>query len=91
MGYFPLCINLSNASVILIGEGRITRDKLKILLSFGANIRLFSLDGFEDVKQHPQVFLERRTLLSDDLIPRPTLMVVGDVNEKEKMRLLRPI
>ncbi len=84
MGYFPLFLNLSQASVIVRGEGKITRDKLKILLSFGAEIRLFSLSGFEDMKHHPQICLVRRQLLPEDLFLHPLFIIVGDVDLEEK-------
>jgi len=87
MGYFPLCINLDNTSVVLVGEGKPTREKLEILLSFGADIRLFSLHGFDDRKEHPKISLQRKKLTRDDLRFRPTFIVVGDVEYEEKLRI----
>ena len=45
MAYFPLCINLDGAEVILLGEGPMAQEKRSVLLSFGANIRQFSDAG----------------------------------------------
>lgn len=87
MGYFPLCINLDNTSVVLVGEGKLTREKLEILLSFGADIRLFSLHGFDDRKEQPNISLQRKKLTCDDLQFRPMFIVVGDVEYEEKLRI----
>lgn len=87
MGYFPLCINLDQASLILVGEGKPTREKLNLLLSFNANITLFSLYGFHDLNAHPQIGLLRRRLTESDLTSYPAFIVVGDVEEEEKIRI----
>ena len=84
MGYFPLCIDLRNADIILVGEGDIAREKLNILLPFGANIRLFSSRLWED---RPCVRLVQTPLEERDLDPRPAFVVVADVSEREKKRI----
>ena len=72
MAYFPLCINLEGSNVLLLGEGKAIQEKRKILLSFGANIRLFS-----DVSAYS-------TFTETDLEPRPALVVVADMPLAEK-------
>ena len=36
MAYFPMCIDLTGAPVILAGEGKAAREKQRILEQFGA-------------------------------------------------------
>ena len=75
MAYFPLCINLNGADVLLLGEGKAMGEKMDILLSFGANIRLFSAEP------------EYRAFTEADLEPRPALVVVADMPLDEKKRI----
>lgn len=72
MAYFPLCINLENADVILLGNGVLAREKREILLPFGPNLRQFP-DG--------------ESLTEADLDPRPAMVVVADVPWAEKERI----
>ena len=83
MAYFPLCINLEGSNVLLLGAGKAMREKLQILLSFGAHIRLFS----EDVVCYPGVHLEHRAFSEADLEPRPALVVVADLPLAEKEQI----
>lgn len=85
MAYFPMCINLTGAEVFLLGEGKAMQEKLKTLLSFGANIRLFS----EEEVDHPGVYPEHRAFTEADLEPRPALVVVADMPLPEKERISR--
>lgn len=87
MAYFPLCINLNGADVFLLGEGIAVREKLNILLSFGANIRLFSEAEGSEWEGCPFVHLERRAFTETELEPRPALVVVADVPREEKERV----
>jgi len=75
MAYFPLCINLEGSDVLLMGEGIAMGEKLKILLSFGANIRLLSEAS------------EYSAFTEADLEPRPALVVVADMPLEEKQRI----
>ncbi len=75
MAYFPLCINLNGAEVLLLGEGTAMQEKRKLLLQFGANIRLFSREP------------EYRAFSEADLEPRPALVVVADMALDEKKRI----
>lgn len=72
MAYFPLCINLDGADIILLGTGIMAQEKREILLSFGANIRQFFDAGL---------------LTETDLEPRPAMVVVADVPHEEKERV----
>lgn len=86
MGYFPLCIDLDGADVILAGGGEAAWEKLKILLSFGARVRLFSVED-ELVEDHPRVCRRYGPLAQTDLEPRPALVVVADLPQSEKERI----
>lgn len=72
MAYFPLCINLDGADVILLGNGILAKEKREILLTFGANIRQFS---------------DEEHLTETDLEPRPAMVVVADIPWAEKERV----
>ena len=73
MAYFPLCINLDGANVILLGDGIAAQEKREILLSFGANVQIFSeAEGPEWEK---------------NLEPRPALVVVADVPWEKKVQV----
>ena len=87
MGYFPLCVNLDGADVILLGDGTAVREKLEILLSFGTKIRLFSETEAPEWRGNPSVQLQHEVFSEDDLEPRPTLVVVADVPQEEKVRV----
>lgn len=75
MAYFPLCINLEGSDVLLLGTGKALGEKQNILLSFGANIRLFSSEA------------EYSAFTEADLEPRPALVVVADMPLDEKKRI----
>lgn len=75
MAYFPLCINLEGSNVLLLGEGKALEEKRSILLSFGANIKLFSEAS------------EYSTFTEADLEPRPALVVVADMPLEDKKRI----
>ena len=75
MAYFPLFLNLTGAKVLLLGEGKVMQEKLNVLLSFGADIRLFSGAA------------EYSAFTEADLEPRPALVVVADVPRGEKVRI----
>lgn len=75
MAYFPLCINLEGSDVLLLGEGKAMGEKRDILLSFGAEIRLFSAET------------EYRAFTEADLEPRPALVVIADMPLDEKKRI----
>lgn len=87
MAYFPLCVNLECSHVILLGEGSAAREKLDILLSFGAKVRLFCENGNWEWMDHPFVQLEHRAFGETDLEPHPALVVVADIPESEKVRV----
>ena len=84
MAYFPLCVNLNGADVILLGDGIAAMEKRDILLSFGANIRHFSEAEDAEREKALPVQLVPRALTEADLEPRPALVVVADVPRKEK-------
>ena len=87
MGYFPLCIDLGGADVILVGGGEAAWEKGKILLSFGAKIRLFSVEAPSEWEDHPRIQLQRRPLKETDLEPNPAFVVVADLPQREKERI----
>lgn len=87
MAYFPLCINLDGADVILLGEGITAREKRDVLLSFGANIRLFSEAECSEWRNDPSVQFVPKALTEADLEPRPAFVVVANVPWAEKERI----
>ena len=87
MAYFPLCINLDGANVILLGDGQEAHTKRDILLSFGANIRVFSEKEDSRWEEDPAVELVHRSFQQSDLEPRPALVVVAEVPWAEKERV----
>lgn len=89
MSYFPMCISLENAHLILVGEGTTAIEKLKILLPFGAKIHLFTKHGFTEPEweAYSQVLLIRRVLTEKDLESRPAFVVVADTTLTEKERI----
>ena len=83
MRFFPLCINLENEDVILIGHGHHAEEKLEKLLPYGCRIRLFAEEGFEDFENHPQVSLFRRNFTEADLEQLPVCVIAADRSEEE--------
>ncbi len=85
MSSFPLCVEMKNSTVFLVGEGKAAEEKLQKLLLFEANICLFSESGFTDF-QHPQVQRIPRKLTEQDLKHRPLFVVVA-ANDGENHRI----
>lgn len=53
MGYFPMCIDLSGQTVILVGNGPQIQEKLEKLRSFSARLRLLDTLTAEDLRERP--------------------------------------
>jgi siroheme synthase-like protein len=91
MGYFPMCISLKGKHILLAGEGNIAKEKLNILLSFDADIYIFSNLGFSDPESvsedNLKIHIIRRTLTEQDLELHPAFVVVADVADSEKERI----
>lgn len=68
MSYFPLCINLAQQRVLLIGDGPQIREKLEKLTPFAPQLVRLS------------------ALQETDLIPRPAIVVVGDLTPEASLR-----
>ena len=47
MAYFPMCIDLKGAPVILVGEGKTAKEKQRILEQFGAAVHPCPAGAFE--------------------------------------------
>lgn len=71
MGYFPLCIDLTEKTVLLAGSGPALHARLEKLLPFSPRIRLFTP---EEGRFPREVEVIRRYPLPSDLDPLPTLV-----------------
>lgn len=87
MNFFPVYTDLDGATVLLIGQSLHVSQKLEKLLPYGATIRLFSREGFEELQGHPQIQLERRSLTEKDLSPAPAFVVMTDGPREEMERI----
>lgn len=72
MAYFPMCIDLTGAPVILAGEGKAAREKQRILEQFGAAVHPCPAGAFEEA------------LLK---VKAPALVVVAGAESEEKQRI----
>lgn len=50
MAYFPLFLNFSNKKILLIGAGKIAKNKLNTLLLFTSNIEILSINFSDDIQ-----------------------------------------
>ena len=59
MSYFPLMVQLEQAPVLLVGGGRTAFHKARILVDFGACVRVVAPEVLPELEQLP-VQVERR-------------------------------
>lgn len=57
MGWFPLCIDLRGAKVLLVGRGAELEKKVKKLTPFGAELRIMDRISEEDLDPGPALVL----------------------------------
>lgn len=87
MAYFPLCMRLDGADIVLVGGGRHAEEKLRVLLPFGAVIRLYAEDRFPEWDDHPQLQRMDRAFSEAELDDRPAFVVVADLPHAEKEQI----
>lgn len=63
MSYFPLMVEVEDREILVIGGGKIAFHKIKILLSFGAIIRVISEDFCDDIKALANINVNNLTLI----------------------------
>lgn len=55
MSYFPMYIELKNASCLVVGGGQVAVRKVEVLLDFGAQVRVVAPKIDERLKNNPQI------------------------------------
>jgi siroheme synthase-like protein len=68
--YFPMFINLTDKNILVVGGGRIAERRIKVLLSFGANISVIALettDAIRDMYWQKLIQLEKREFMPGDV------------------------
>ena len=76
MSYFPLMIQLDQAPVLLVGGGRTAFHKARILVDFGACVRVVAPEVLPELEQLP-VQVERRPFSGADLEQSDWTLVVA--------------
>ena len=84
MAYFPLCMSLEDADVILVGGGRHAAEKLRVLLPFGAVIRWYVADIPPEFAEHSQIRWMDRPFCEAELDARPAFVVVADCPREQQ-------
>lgn len=87
MRFFPIFTNLQGQTVYLQGKGHHALEKIEKLLPYGAIIRIFSEDGFDEFNDHPQIILEGRTLQEIDLEQAPAFVVTADIPREDAVKI----
>ena len=103
MRCFPMCVNIENEMVFLVGNGPAAVKKLERLQAFGAVIRWFrgigetSAEEKEDQllgealasteSNNPYLMVEPRELAEADLLSCPVFVVAAGLEEKEGQRV----
>ena len=62
MSYFPLMIQLDQAPVLLVGGGRTAFHKARILVDFGACVRVVAPEVLPELEQLP-LHLDRKSVV----------------------------
>ena len=83
LGYrFPLFVDLHEKTVTVIGSGRIAQRRIKILLDYGAHVRVISPQAEEEISfTHPNVSLINRAYQTGDLQGSLIAVVATDNRE----------
>ena len=63
MSYFPLMIEVEDREILVIGGGKIAFHKIKILLTFGATIRVVSEEFCDDLKALANINVNNLTMV----------------------------
>ena len=86
MNCFPLCIDIENKTVYLIGNDRHAVEKLNKLLPYGAYIHIFAENGYDEYKSKPNVIFEGRTVTDEDFNSGELVFVVMSGGTDEEKR-----
>ena len=103
MRCFPMCVNIENEMVFLVGNGPAAVKKLERLQAFGAVIRWFRGIGETRAEEkeeqlfgealastesnNPYLIVEPRKLAEADLLSYPVFVVAAGLEEKEGQRV----
>jgi precorrin-2 dehydrogenase/sirohydrochlorin ferrochelatase len=83
--YFPICVDLSNKDVLVVGGGKIAYRKVKNLLSYGARIEVIAPEirdeRFFDLVEEKNIKLTPRKFKDIDIENR--FLVIGATEDKE--------
>ena len=71
MSYFPLMIEVEDREILVIGGGKIAFHKIKILLTFGATIRVVSEEFCDDLKALANINVNNLTMVKKVPPPKP--------------------
>lgn len=77
MAYFPICCDLTDKEVLLIGGNRHIYEKLQRLEPFGANLTVISEDFLPEIECFSGIRLERRSFREEDLDCGPVMVVAS--------------
>lgn len=83
--YFPVCIDLSNKNILVVGGGKIAYRKVKSLLDYGAKIEVITPElrekrFFELIKENNIKFTNRK-FEEKDVYGR--FLIIGATDDKE--------
>ena len=89
MRFFPIFTNLQEQTVFLQGYSHHALEKIEKLLPYGAIIRVFTENGLEEYKDHPQIILEGRRMQESDLDQPPVFVVTADIPREDAEEIFR--
>lgn len=81
MSYFPMFIELEQASCLIVGGGQIAYRKVMVLKDFGAAITVVSPKISEEIKQNGQIICQERKFEETDLDKNRFVIVATDDKE----------
>ncbi len=83
--YFPICIDLSNKNILIVGGGKIAYRKMKNLLNYGARIEVITPEIKEEkffkLIEEKKINLILRKFKDSDIENR--FLIIGATGDKE--------
>lgn len=80
MAYFPFMIQLEGASCLVGGGGKVAARKVKMLVSFGAQVTVVAPEICEELKRltSEQVTIIKRALQEEDILEKDVVVLATD-------------
>ena len=89
MGYFPLCVDISNKNCVVVGGGSTAARKIEKLLLFNSKITVIAPEICEEISKMKNIKIIKRKFEDNDL--EGAFIVVGATNDNKINRQISQI